>query len=126
MLRSKPDDRQLYTEIRELILRDISENNNLNDRELLESIDYVLDDKSAEYGIGLKEKLKLKNRLFNSFRKLDVLQELLDNKAVTEIMINSADEIFVEINNHMERRELNFENQDRLEDIIQQIVSRIN
>lgn len=119
-------EQRFYAEIRELILRDISENNNLQDRELLDSIDSVLDRKSSEYNIGLREKLELKNRLFNSFRKLDVLQELLDNKSVTEIMINSPEEIFIEINNHMERWNVSFENEERLEDIIQQIVSRIN
>ncbi|MBQ8933788.1 MAG: CpaF family protein [Lachnospiraceae bacterium] len=86
----------------------------------------VLDRKSAEYNIGLKEKLDLKNRLFNSFRKLDVLQELLDDRSVTEIMINSPEEIFIEINNRIRRWNVSFEDQERLEDIIQQIVSRIN
>ncbi len=115
-----------YSEIREQILRDISASNHLQDRELIENIDMVLDRKSAEYNIGLKEKLDLKNRLFNSFRKLDVLQELLDDRSVTEIMINSPEEIFIEINNRIRRWNVSFEDQERLEDIIQQIVSRIN
>ncbi len=115
-----------YSEIRELILRDISASNHLQDRELIESIDSVLDRKAAEYNIGLGEKLELKNRLFNSFRKLDVLQELLDDKSVTEIMINSPNEIFIEKENQIRRWNVTFEDQERLEDIIQQIVSRIN
>ena len=115
-----------YSEIRELIMRDISASNHLQDRELIESIDSVLDRKAAEYNIGLGEKLELKNRLFNSFRKLDVLQELLDDKSVTEIMINSPNEIFIEKENQIRRWNVTFEDQERLEDIIQEIVSRIN
>ena len=113
---------KVYKEIREKILDEISHNNELFDQELLDNIDHILDQKSIEYGIGLKEKLDLKNRLFNSFRKLDVLQELLDDPSITEIMINGIDEIFIEKSNRIQRWEVDFESEERLEDIIQQIL----
>lgn len=117
---------RLYADIREMILKEISSEDELHDRELLENIDKVLDRKCEEQGIALKDRIELKNRLFNSFRRFDVLQELLDDRTISEIMINSPGEIFIEKNGHMERCGLCFESEERLGDIIQQIVSRIN
>jgi len=116
----------IYRDLRKAVINEINQGTELRDEELIRGIDFVLDKSSAEYGMGLKERTELKNRLFNSFRRLDVLQELIDDKSVTEIMINSPKEIFIEKNNRIERWELSFENSERLENIIQQIVSRIN
>ena len=116
----------IYKDLRKAVINEINQGSELKDEELIRGIDSVLDKSSAEYGMGLKERTELKNRLFNSFRRLDVLQELKDDKSVTEIMINSPKEIFIEKNNRIERWELSFENSERLENIIQQIVSRIN
>lgn len=73
-----------------------------------------------------QEKHTLVKKLFDSFRGLDVLQPLVDNPAVTEIMINSHDEIFVEENGLIRRLPLAFESSSRLEDIIQSVVSGVN
>ncbi len=118
--------RELYERLREDILQELGQEADIGDAQLLESIDRVLGRAASDYGMNLKERLELKDRLFNSFRRLDVLQELLDDRSVTEIMINSPDEIFIEKNNTIRRWDLSFENTERLEDIIQQIVSRIN
>lgn len=118
--------RELYERLREDILQELGQEADIGDVQLLESIDRVLGRAASDYGMNLKERLELKDRLFNSFRRLDVLQELLDDRSVTEIMINSPDEIFIEKNNTIRRWDLSFENTERLEDIIQQIVSRIN
>ena len=114
---------ELYKEIRSEVLDEISGGADICDTELLGSIERILDGKN---GIGLRDRLELTKRLFNSFRRLDVLQELLDDRSVTEIMINSPNEIFIEKNNHIERWTAGFEDRERLEDMIQQIVSRIN
>lgn len=114
---------ELCKEIRREVLDEISHGAELCDSELLESIDRILDGRS---GLSLRDRLELRKRLFNSFRRLDVLQELLDDRSVTEIMINSPTEIFIEKNNHIEKWAAGFEDRERLEDMIQQIVSRIN
>ena len=46
--------------------------------------------------LSLKEKVQLRQELFHSVRKLDVLQELIEDETVTEIMVNGPDAIFVE------------------------------
>ncbi len=73
-----------------------------------------------------QEKHTLVKKLFDSFRGLDVLQPLVDNPAITEIMINSHDEIFVEENGQIHRLPLAFESSSRLEDIIQSVVSGVD
>lgn len=72
------------------------------------------------------EKRKIVRRVYDSFRGLDVLQPLVDDKAITEIMINSHQEIFIERNGQVIPVDMRFESRERLEDIIQLIVSGVN
>lgn len=72
------------------------------------------------------EKRRLIRRMFDSFRGLDVLQPLVDDRSISEIMINRYDEIFVERSGRMERVPVKFSSEERLEDIIQTIVSAVN
>ncbi|WP_150265695.1 CpaF family protein [Paenibacillus tepidiphilus] len=73
-----------------------------------------------------QEKHELVKKLFDSFRGLDVLQPLVDNPKITEIMINSHEEIFVEEDGEIRRLPQGFESRSRLEDIIQTVVSGVN
>ena len=120
------DAKRLYREVREEVMYEISGSNELNDRELLQIIDRCLEHKTHSRLLDLKTRMDLRNELYNSFKKLDILQELLDDRSVTAIMINGPEDIFVERNNRMQRWNGSFESEDKLEDIIQQIVSRIN
>ncbi|WP_153980590.1 CpaF family protein [Paenibacillus xylanilyticus] len=72
------------------------------------------------------ERHALVQRLFDSFRGLDILQPLVDHPDITEIMINSHREIFVEQEGEVSQIQLEFESRERLEDIIQMIVSGVN
>lgn len=72
------------------------------------------------------EKHNLLERIYNSIRGYDILQPLVDDKSITEIMINSANEIFVEKEGSISKVPICFESQDKLEDIIQAIVSKVN
>ncbi|WP_405173677.1 CpaF family protein [Paenibacillus sp. FSL H8-0260] len=85
----------------------------------------ILDSENLRY-LTAQEKHELVKRLFDSFRGLDVLQPLVDNPAITEIMINSHTEIFVEEEGQIRRLHLEFESISRLEDIIQTVVSGVN
>lgn len=92
-----------------------------------EMLKRLIDERLMEEAeLSLKEKLHLRAAVFNSLRRLDVLSELLDDGSVTEIMINAADEIFIEKNGRMQRWEKRFESEEQLEDLIQQIVAKIN
>lgn len=71
-------------------------------------------------------KQRLCQELFNSLRRLDILQDLLDDPGVSEIMVNGPDRIFVERDGVLSARRERLESEERLEDIIQQMVSRVN
>ena len=109
-------------EIKKELLSDLEEKQ-MSDSHLYHEIDSTL---LHRRDIGLKEKLYLRSAVFDSFRRLDLLSELLDDKNVTEIMINSPNEIFVEKKGKMERWNRSFQSDEQLYDLIQQIVSRIN
>ncbi len=112
--------------IRESILSEINASGDLNDRELYSIIDRILEERAGRDMLDLGTRIGLRAGLYNSFKKLDILQELIDNRTVTEIMINGPDEIYIERGNRMERWHGSFESEEKLEDIIQQIVSGIN
>ena len=116
----------IFKALRERIIEGAGGDEFLSDKELSAEIDRVLSKSEESRHMVLSEKLAMKNRLYNSLKRLDVLQELIDDRSVTEIMINSHKEIFVERSNHMERWQQAIESEEKLEDIIQQIVSRIN
>ncbi|WP_342410493.1 CpaF family protein [Paenibacillus sp. FSL R10-2778] len=98
----------------------------VGNRELTQYIERtILDSENLRY-LTAQEKHELVKRLFDSFRGLDVLQPLVDNPAITEIMINSHTEIFVEEEGQIRRLHLEFESISRLEDIIQTVVSGVN
>jgi len=109
-------------EIKKELLSDLEEKQ-MSDSHLYHEIDSTL---LHRRDIGLKEKLYLRSAVFDSFRRLDLLSELLDDKNVTEIMINSPNEIFIEKKGKMERWNRSFQSDEQLYDLIQQIVSRIN
>ncbi|MNH97957.1 putative conjugal transfer protein [compost metagenome] len=98
----------------------------VGNRELTAYIEQTVLARDSLRHLTAQEKHTLVKKLFDSFRGLDVLQPLVDNPAVTEIMINSHDEIFVEENGLIRRLPLAFESSSRLEDIIQSVVSGVN
>lgn len=98
----------------------------LSDEEILETIDDLILHTKREACISLKEKVELRQELFYSVRKLDVLQELLDDNSVTEIMVNGPDAIFVERNGVLSKWNKSFTSKEKLEDVIQQIVGKCN
>ena len=98
----------------------------LSDEEILETIDELILHIGREACISLKEKVELRQELFYSVRKLDVLQELLDDNSVTEIMVNGPDSIFVEREGRLTKWNKSFTSKEKLEDVIQQIVGKCN
>lgn len=113
---------QLYDRVMERL--DLTRD--MEDEELTELIHSVLLEASEEEYLPLKEQIRLSKQLFHSFRKLDVLQELVEDESITEIMINGKDDIFVERRGKVTRSERKFMSDAKLEDVIQRIVSGTN
>lgn len=98
----------------------------LSDQEILDEIDQLILSETPEVCLSLKEKVELRQELFHSVRKLDVLQELIEDETVTEIMVNGPDAIFVERKGKLKKWDKCFTSREKLEDVIQQIVGRCN
>jgi len=113
---------QVKQEIKKELLLDLKEKQ-VSDSHLYQEIDSAL---LSRKDLALREKLYLRSAVFDSFRRLDLLSELLDDGTVSEIMINGPKEIFVERKGRMERWQGSFQSEEQLADLIQQIVSRVN
>lgn len=98
----------------------------VGDEELMEIIRCVLEEDEGEAYIPLKEKAGLGKELYNAFRRLDILQELLEDDEITEIMINGTDHIYVEKEGKLIQLDKRFIDKRRLEDVIQQMVAGAN
>ena len=98
----------------------------ISDRQLLELIEEELQRMSEEGYLPLKYKFELLKEVYNSLRRLDILQELLDDTSITEIMINGYENVFVEIGGKLRRCHKKFSSEEKLYQVIQQIVAGAN
>ncbi len=81
--------------LKERLLESIDYSRESSDEEIRELIDEMLVRESRERPISLAERNRLRKELFYAVRKLDVLQELVDDPQITEIMINGPYHIFI-------------------------------
>ena len=98
----------------------------IQDEELEQMIQDILEEAGRKEYIPLNEKIQISRELFNAFRKLDILQELIEDDSITEIMINGTEHIFFEKEGKIFLSERKFLSLEKLEDVIQQIVSGTN
>lgn len=119
-----------YEEIRETvherILSGIDYSVELADEEILRLIDEETMRCAEEEQLTLSQMRTLRQEVFYSIRKLDVLQELVDDPGITEIMINGTENIFIERNGKTTRYARRFTSRQKLEDVIQQVVAGCN
>lgn len=113
-------------ELHERILRELDMSREIDDDQLIELIHGVLEERGRETYIPLKEKATVGKELFNAFRKLDILQELIEDDTITEIMINGTEHIFIERKGRLEQLPKRFVSREKLEDVIQQMVADAN
>jgi pilus assembly protein CpaF len=117
---------KLIDEIRERISDTIDLSKDYTDEEIREVITNEVFNVSKEHYLSISEKKEITDTIFNSMRRLDVLQPIIDDKSVTEIMINGPDSIFIEREGKVYKKNVRFESQRKLEDVIQTIVSKVN
>lgn len=98
----------------------------LADDEVYSLVEEILEEYTRERMLALREREKLGQFLFNSLRKLDVLQELLEDSAITEIMVNGAEHIFYEKGGRVFESDKRFSSREKLDDVIQQMVAESN
>ncbi len=117
---------ELKRELRQKVQERMDYEKDLSDEEVEETIDEVLlgQERLAVYPVEVRRKLK--KELFDSLRRLDILQIFVEDSSVTEIMINGKDNIFVEQDGRLSKLEMGFESLEKLQDVIQQIVAGCN
>lgn len=113
-------------ELQEQILRELDLTKEIEDEELMDVIHRVLEERAQNTYIPLKEQADLGKELFNALRKLDVLQDLIEDEEITEIMINGTEHIFIEKEGRLYQLDKGFSDRRKLEDVIQQIVADAN
>ena len=119
-------ERTRYEELRAKLMEILESRGDAEDDEIRAIIDdLVLKDLSGPR-LDVSQRLALSRELFYSVRRLDILQDLIDDKSVTEIMVNGPDCIFVEQNGRIRKWERAFTSREKLEDVIQQIVGKCN
>lgn len=117
---------KVQNQLKSQILQELDQGTCFSDDEMYHEIEIrVLEMKQSGY-ISIEEKIQLVREIFNSIRRLDVLQELLEDASITEIMVNGPDHIFVEREGRLSDSGKYFQSKERLEDVIQQIVSKVN
>ncbi len=112
--------------LKEKVIEKIDMSRLCEDEEVREIIDGIILEESTKYYISLSEKRKLSKELFHAIRRLDILQELIEDPGITEIMVNGIENIFVEKNGRIITWDEKFRSKEKLEDVIQQIVAKCN
>lgn len=113
-------------ELIEAVRNQMNLSGDIEDTRILEMIDELLFKTDRDEFISLKEKKELRKEVFNSIRRLDILQELIEEPIITEVMINGHRNIFVEKEGSLLPWKKGFDTEKKLEDIVQQIVARNN
>lgn len=116
----------LYQRLKNAFDEYLQLNSTVDNNTLLSEIESVVLQDQETVRMSVKDRRALILKLFYSYRGLDALQPLLEEPGITEIMINRHDEIFIEKEGEIIRTNASFESPEKLEDIIQTIVGRVN
>ncbi len=117
---------EVFARLRVLLLERLSGEEEFSDQEIRSAIDEIVLSGTKDGSLTVKEKVELSRDLFYSVRKLDLLQELVEDPAVTEIMVNGPDRIYVERNGRITLHDRRFPSAEKLSDVIRQIVGSCN
>ena len=115
--------REERQKIRQMVLEQIPSDSELQEGELLQLIDENIRRAGGDSYLRFGDRKRLRKNIYNSMRRLDVLQELLEDENITEIMVNGPEHIFIEREGRMMETGLIFDSPERLYDIAQQIAS---
>lgn len=119
-----------YVELKRELLGKVQERvgylREMSDTEIEETIDEVLLEQEELVTYTVEQRWQLKKELFDSLRRLDILQIFVEDSSVTEIMINGTEHIFIERGGRLQELDRGFDSLEKLQDVIQQIVAGCN
>ncbi len=117
---------EIFEKLRSDIMAALDLSREQNDEEIYRFIETEVEKYSQNNLLTLKEREQLEHLLFNSLRKYDAIQELLEDADVTEIMINGASHIFYEKKGKLFQAQTHFSSEQKLSDVIQQMAGNSN
>ena len=117
---------ELTLQIKNKLIEKLEFKEDVTDEELKEMIGDEIKEINALNHIPIKERLEIGRQIYHSMRKLDVLQDLLEDPGITEIMVNGPNTIFIEKKGHLYRIPQTFDSEESLRNVIGQIVARCN
>ncbi len=116
----------MVEKVRKEVLGRLDQTKELSDEEIWSCIDGVIVEYSKSQYIPLSKRSQIRKGVFDSLRRLDILQELLEDGEITEIMVNGCEDIFVERKGGLEKLDRHFASRERLSDVIQLMVAKVN
>jgi len=120
------DKADIIAEVKRTVSESVDLGKDISDEEIRELITSIVFEKSKQVYLTVSEKKEISETVFNSMRRLDILQPIIDDSSVTEIMVNGANDIFIEKDGRTQKLDAKFESSQKLEDVIQSIVSKVN
>lgn len=114
---------QLIDELKPIVLSNLSLDE-LSDEQLQEQIHTYVFQQLRVRMIPMDTMVYVANQIYASIRGYGLLDGIMSDDSITEVMINGADNIFIEKSGKLQRLNDKFESQKKLEDIIQRIVAK--
>jgi len=126
--RNEPGSRreELRVVLSESVLSQIDGSKELTDDQLRDLIEQRIRETLSTRRLTAVERVVAKRDVFNALRGLDVLQDLMDDPDITEIMVNGANDIFIEKDGELYRSPTRFSSEKKLDDVIQKIAAGVN
>ena len=118
--------REEFVNLRKQLMECLENTWEESDQGVMENIDSLIGDYCRTTYMPISRREALRRELFSSVRKMDVLEELLEDDTITEIMVNRWDKIFIEKDGKIFPLDKTFSSPEKLDDVIQQMASRCN
>ena len=122
----KKQEKEMIHILQQKIMEDLDFGEELSDEQLKDLISKYLLEKEKNNNFTLSQRKQIGKEIFDSLRKLDVLQDLIDDDEITEIMVNGPEAIFIEKRGKIYKTDLKFDSREKLLQVINQIVSGCN
>lgn len=117
---------EYFQDLRNRLLQRLEENWEDSDTEVLELINELMAGYCKTVYMSISQRQSLRKELFQSVRKMDILEELLEDDSITEIMVNGWNRVFIERGGRIFPWNKSFSSPEKLEDVIQQMAARCN
>ena len=117
---------KIKKKLQEQLIKSISQETFGTEDEIYEIIEKSVLMEGRNVYITADEKQYLVKSVYNSIKGLDILQDIVDNPDITEIMVNGPGHIFIEKDGKLSEYPGQFSSLQKLEDVVQQIVAKVN